>query len=160
MLFRREIWALLYDALNPLLVAADKNENIAADVRAFVSASCAPLSLAGGLVFVIDHTGKASQGQSRGSSDKPAAGHVDIVLRKTDPFARGVSGEIELTCNKDRTGSIVDGSTLTIRVEAQPDGSLRLKPDIWDWQIRHAEPRKLGPNAGCAVRSNDRTDDM
>lgn len=143
MLIRRGITALLYDALNPLLVASSLNENLAADVRAFVTATCFPIANSSGLVLVIDHTGKVIKGQSRGSSDKPAAGHVDLVLRKTETFGRGISGAMELTCNKDRTGSILDGSRLTIKVEASPDGSLRLKPDMWDWKLSESEPVRL-----------------
>lgn len=146
MLIKREIMALVYDALNPLLVAAEKNENVAADVRAFVSASCQPLAIAGGLVFVLDHIGQVAKDRARGSSDKAAAGHVDLVLKKTDQFARGVSGAIELTCNKDRTGSIVDGSVLTIRVEAGTDGSLRLKPDKWSWELSGAKSKVSSPD--------------
>jgi hypothetical protein len=140
MLIRRGILALLYDALNPLLVSAALNENIASDVRTFVNASCLPMAMASGLVFVLDHTGQVIKDRARGSSDKPAAGHVDIVLSKTEPFGIGISGTIELTCRKDRTGSIMSGSSLSIRVEARPDGSLRLKPDMWDWQLQDAEP--------------------
>jgi hypothetical protein len=126
------IMNIVYDALNPLLVASALDENKAADVRQFVTASCYPMSLAGGLVIVLDHMGQSVFDRARGSSDKAAASHVDLTLRKVSNFARGMSGAIELTCNKDRTGSIVQDSTLRIDVVAGPDGSVRLKPHEWE----------------------------
>jgi hypothetical protein len=139
--FCEERWAqgiriLLYDALSPLITAAELNENLASDVRLWVTRACYPVSSRGGLVIVIDHTGKANPDISRGSSDKPAAGHVDIVLRQSSVFARGIPGAIELTCNKDRTGTMVKGSKLDVKVEPGPtEGSIRLIPDMWDWRL-------------------------
>jgi hypothetical protein len=142
------IMSVVYDALNPLLVAAALDENKAADVRQFVTAACYPMSLAGGLVIVLDHMGQTVFDRARGSSDKAAASHVDLTLRKVSNFARSLSGAIELTCNKDRTGSIVQESTLRIDVVAGPDGSIRLKPNGWeDFDFGDPEP-EVTPSRG------------
>jgi hypothetical protein len=143
MLIDQGIMTILYDALNPLLVAATLNENIASEVRQFVNAACYPMSEAGGMVMVLDHMGQVATDRARGSSDKAAAGHVDLTLSKSSTFARGVSGAIELTCNKDRTGSIADGSTLYIEVISRPDGSIRLKPGEWEWQLSDIVPEVI-----------------
>jgi hypothetical protein len=143
------IMAMAYDALNPLLVAAALDENKAADVRQFVTAACYPMSLAGGLVLVLDHMGQTVLDRARGSSDKAAASHVDLTLRKVSNFARSLSGAIELTCNKDRTGSIVQDSTLRIDVIAGPDGTIRLKPHEWeDLDFGDDEQQEVVPTRG------------
>jgi hypothetical protein len=139
---------LVYDAVAPLLVAAGKNENEASDVRAWATASCRPIAMAGGAVGVIDHTGHANGGRSRGSSDKPAAGDIILTLEKTAPFARGISGAITLKVTKDRSGTLLDGAELAIEVKASADGSLDLEPDEWDSSISDAKPSvggRIGP---------------
>lgn len=138
------IMNIVYDALNPLLVASALDENKAADVRQFVTAACYPMSVAGGLVIVLDHMGQSVFDRARGSSDKAAASHVDLTLRKVSNFARGLSGAVELTCNKDRTGSIVQDSTLRIDVIARPDGTIQLKPHEWeDFDFGDVEPEVI-----------------
>lgn len=138
------IMNIVYDALNPLLVASALDENKASDVRQFVTAACYPMSLAGGLVIVLDHMGQSVFDRARGSSDKAAASHVDLTLRKSSNFALGMSGAIELTCNKDRTGSIIQDSTLRIDIMAGPGGTIQLKPREWeDLNFGDIEPETI-----------------
>jgi hypothetical protein len=131
-LILEETFYILYDAMTPLLMASGMNENSSTDIRSFVAAACTPMALASGTVYVIDHTGHTNPGRTRGSSDKWAAGDGEFMLSTVDPFARGRSGSIRLTCRKDRSGQIMAGSCLDIQVECAVDGSLDLKAGSWD----------------------------
>jgi hypothetical protein len=87
---------LVLDSAVAFLPAAGKNENIAPDVREWVSAAASPAAKNGRMVFVIDHLNRL--GDTRGSLDKPAAGDVIINHKCTKQFWRGHSGAIQLEC--------------------------------------------------------------
>jgi hypothetical protein len=120
---------LILDSAVAFLSAAGKNENVASEVREWVNAACRPAAGNGRLVFIIDHLNH--QGGIRGSTDKPAAGDVILKHKCTKQFSRGVSGAIQLTCDKDRSGTLT-GSTIDIAVNAEEDGSFQLEPGKWE----------------------------
>jgi hypothetical protein len=122
---------LLYDASNPLMVAAELSENDASDVRTFINTAVRPVTSRGGLVIILDHNRKGGSNM-RGSSDKPAAGDAIIALSTTKAFARGISGNIRLQCTKDRNGTIKPDATLDIDVTCEEDGSIELEVGKWN----------------------------
>jgi hypothetical protein len=127
----QDINVLLYDAAAPLIAAAGGDENIARDVRTFVTESCRPMAEDNGLVLVLDHTGHVDTNRARGSTDKAAGCDVNLILKTTSSFKRGKSGSLSLKCTKDRFGVIEKNATMDIQVVAKDDGSLRLVASEW-----------------------------
>lgn len=120
---------VLYDALASYLQASGLKENDA-EVRRWYDAAVRPHTAAGRAVLILDHVGYGDAGRARGSSDKPAAGDVILVLETTEPFKRGTDGLVRLKCSKDRTGQ-VHHSAIDIAVRSGADGSIVLKPGEW-----------------------------
>jgi len=122
---------ILYDSQTPFLAASGIDENDPQGVRAWTDAAARPMAAAGGTAIVIDHTGHAEAERGRGSSDKAAGCDVDMFLSSIEPFARGVDGLLGLTITKDRSGTMVNGSSVRINVQCYENGDVDIRPESW-----------------------------
>jgi hypothetical protein len=117
---------ILYDSQIAFLGASGISENDAHEVRTWTMAACTGVPCA----IVIDHTGHSDDSRGRGTSDKAAGCDVDLVLNSEVPFARGQSGNLRLTVNKDRSGTLTTGSSIEIGVECF-DSGMEFVPGSW-----------------------------
>jgi hypothetical protein len=128
----RECSGLLLDSMTPLLAACGVSENDPQGVRAFTDAACRPMANAGGTAILIDHTGHEAKDRGRGSSDKSAGCDVDMYLHTLRPFARGISGLVQLTITKDRSGTLPDGACIYVEAQCYETGEMDFEPESWD----------------------------
>jgi hypothetical protein len=128
----RKCAGVIFDSVAPLVAAAGLNENDAANIRAFVYSAGKPISDYGALAYFIDHKGHEAD-RARGSSAKGDACDFSAVIEQTAAFARGISGQIAIKVDKDRSGRLPKDATMLVDVPAQTDGRIVLEPHgVWD----------------------------
>jgi hypothetical protein len=126
MLRRSGYHGVLYDSQITFLGASGVSENDAHEVRNWtVATSGMPC------VIILDHTGHSNDERSRGTSDKAAGCDVDLVLKTGRPFAVNMPGSISITVNKDRSGTMVVGSSTDIEIECLESGEMGFNPGEW-----------------------------
>lgn len=117
---------ILYDSQTPFLAACGISENDPQGVRDWTVSACSGI----GCAIIIDHTGHADDSRGRGTSDKGAGCDADMYLKVLSPFKIGQDGKISLTVNKDRSGTLLSGSKITLDVSCW-DGGMDFQPSDW-----------------------------
>ena len=117
---------ILYDSQTPFLAAAGISENDPQGVREWTVSACSGIRCA----IILDHTGHSDDTRGRGTSDKAAGCDIDLSLKVLSPFAAGEDGKISIGANKDRSGTLLAGSSITIDVSCW-DGGMDFQPDSW-----------------------------
>jgi len=127
---------LAYDSLISMLAVSGLDENNPVQVRSWFDAAARPMALLGGAAIVADHSGLSDTGRARGTSDKDRAVDFVAVMRVVNGRVgkRGVSGEYELHCTKDRDSRFI-GDTMSLIHEAHPDGTFTYHPAGWEDEL-------------------------
>jgi hypothetical protein len=120
---------LVGDSMSAMLASADKDENVARDVRRFAQKVLVePARQYGHAALITDHLAKRNDPKDphgRGSGDKLAAVDVTYRLESVSSFDRARSGVVRLICRKDRRGYIGRDKTWNIAVRTG-DGRIEL----------------------------------
>lgn len=93
---------VVFDSLADFLAAAGLDENSNTDCTRWFAAVAQPLKDAGVASLVLDHVPKSGKGGPRGASSKVAKMDVQWEVEVSNRFDRDRTGEIKLTCTKDR----------------------------------------------------------
>lgn len=93
---------VVFDSLADFLGAAELDENSNTDCTRWFAAVAQPLKDLGVAVLVLDHVPKSGKGGPRGASSKVAKMDAQWELEVAQRFDRVRTGEIKLTCKKDR----------------------------------------------------------
>jgi hypothetical protein len=121
-----------YDSLISMLAVSGLDENNPVHVRSWYDAAARPMALLGGAAIVVDHSGLGDTGRARGTSDKDRAVDFVAVMKVVSGRVgkRGVSGEYELQCTKDRDSRFI-GDSMKLLHEAHSDGTFTYYPEGW-----------------------------
>jgi hypothetical protein len=125
-----------YDSLISMLAVSQLDENNPVQVRNWFDAAARPMVLLGGSTIVADHTGLGDPERGRGTSDKDRAVDFVTVMRVVAGRVgkRGVSGEYELKCTKDRDARFI-GNTMKLEHEAFSNGQFSYHPHGWEDEL-------------------------
>ena len=99
----------VFDSASKALSTAGLNENSPPEVTRWTVEILLPLRDLGATVLVIDHVAKSATSTTpypRGSGSKLADSENAWYVEKTEPFNREKSGEVKLTCKKNRSGTL------------------------------------------------------
>jgi hypothetical protein len=110
---------VIFDSSAPILAASGLDDDLGHDVVQFYAVVLQPLLRQPQCgVVVLDHKTKAdpTSRYARGSGTKLQVSDVGYTATAPEPFARGRSGRLRLTCEKDRSGYIGRGTRFDIHV--------------------------------------------
>ena len=123
--------SLAFDSLVSMLGAAQINENDSVATREWFDSAPRAFVALGGSAFVNDHVGHTDKDRGRGTSDKNPAVDFSVIMKAVTVGRRGVSGEYELRCTKDRDARLI-GDKLTLDHKASDDGSFTYQSMGWE----------------------------
>ncbi|MGH3288873.1 MAG: hypothetical protein ACRDPD_30060 [Streptosporangiaceae bacterium] len=131
---------LAYDSLISMLAVSGLSENDPVQVRSWYDAAARPMTLLGGSALCADHSGLDDLLRGRGTSDKDRAVDFTAVMKCVGAVGkRGVSGEYELKCTKDRDARLI-GDTMGLGHKAADGGAFTYAPDGWTQDISGVKP--------------------
>lgn len=110
---------IMFDSIAAFLSNSDLNEDKATDVTGFIVRVLLPLAHTfGSSVVVLDHLTKSQTDSryARGSTAKLAKTDVAWRVAMPRPFNRNRSGQVQMTCTKDRPGTIGRDSEISVQV--------------------------------------------
>lgn len=127
---------MAYDSLISMLAVSGLDENNPVQVRSWFDAAARPMTLLGGAAIVVDHSGLGDAGRARGTSDKDRAVDFVAVMKVVAGRVgkRGVSGEYELQCTKDRDSRFI-GDSMKVMHEAHDGGMFTYEPAGWNDEL-------------------------